>query len=66
MAFAVSFVVLLYLLQSVPIYTSDDVAKHNSKDSGIWVSYKDGVYDITRFVDSHPGGETQLAAFYEL
>lgn len=33
-----------------------DVKKHNSIDKGIWVTYRDGVYDITKFVQNHPGG----------
>jgi len=38
------------------------VAKHKSKDSRIWVTYKNGVYDITDFVGQHPGGERILLA----
>lgn len=30
--------------------------RHNSIDKGIWVTYRDGVYDITKFVQNHPGG----------
>ena len=32
------------------IYTYDDVAQHDSMDKGVWVTYKDGVYDITSFI----------------
>ena len=28
--------------------------------AGIWVTYKDGVYDVTRFVEQHPGGAQRL------
>ncbi|KAI3434691.1 hypothetical protein D9Q98_002754 [Chlorella vulgaris] len=38
----------------------DEVAKHRSKDTGIWVTYKDGVYDVTEFVEQHPGGAARL------
>jgi len=41
------------------IYTADEVAKHNSLES-IWVSYKGNVYDVTEFVQSHPGGPANL------
>lgn len=41
----------------LPVYTADDVAKHDSREKRIWVSYKSGVYDITEFVDEHPGGD---------
>ncbi|KAF5015759.1 hypothetical protein F66182_12791, partial [Fusarium sp. NRRL 66182] len=32
-----------------------DVAKHNSKES-CWIAVRDKVYDITDFLDEHPGG----------
>lgn len=35
---------------------------HRTKETGIWVTFKDGVYDITSFVDSHPGGNRILQA----
>ena len=41
---------------ALPEYSLDEVSKHNSKENGIWVSYKDGVYDVTTFVEQHPGG----------
>lgn len=37
-------------------YTRAQVKEHNTKDTGIWVTYQGGVYDVTTFVDSHPGG----------
>ena len=37
-------------------YTYDDISKHINKNNGIWVTNKEKVYDITKFVDSHPGG----------
>jgi cytochrome b involved in lipid metabolism len=40
----------------------DDVKKHNSMGSGIWVVYKNGVYDVTEFVAQHPGQEKILLA----
>ena len=45
-----------------PVYTVEDVAKRNGpKGSGpIWVTYKDGVYDITEFVEAHPGGVEKI------
>jgi len=45
-----------------PIYTKEEVAKHKNKQTRIWVTYKGGVYDITEFVDSHPGGIKILLA----
>ncbi|XP_051865408.1 sulfite oxidase, mitochondrial isoform X2 [Pristis pectinata] len=47
---------------SYPIYTRQDVAKHKTMESGIWVTYKSEVYDITNFVELHPGGDKILLA----
>ena len=42
-----------------PIYSQDDVSLRNGKNgSQCWVTYKDGVYDISDFVKRHPGGES--------
>lgn len=55
-------------------YTRDEVAKHTTEDS-LWCIIDSTVYDLTDFVDAHPGGETVLrqvagqdatAAFYNL
>lgn len=32
------------------------------RDTGIWVTYKNGVYDVTNFVSEHPGGQQILLA----
>ena len=37
-------------------YTYEDVLKHNTLEKGVWVTYKDKVYDITPFINMHPGG----------
>ncbi|KAJ8920501.1 hypothetical protein NQ315_005370 [Exocentrus adspersus] len=46
----------------LPSFSLKEVGHHNSKDSNIWVTYKEGVYDITDFVDKHPGGDQILIA----
>mmetsp|Transcript_24856 Transcript_24856/g.40306 ORF Transcript_24856/g.40306 Transcript_24856/m.40306 type:complete len:574 (-) Transcript_24856:92-1813(-) len=46
----------------LPYYSRKDVAKHKRKEDRIWVTYKDGVYDITSFVEAHPGGDRILLA----
>eukprot|EP00933_Yihiella_yeosuensis_P070685 TRINITY_DN78836_c0_g1_i1.p1 TRINITY_DN78836_c0_g1~~TRINITY_DN78836_c0_g1_i1.p1 ORF type:complete len:660 (+),score=140.00 TRINITY_DN78836_c0_g1_i1:139-2118(+) len=43
-----------------PVFTVEEVAKHTTKETGIWVSYKDGVYDITQFIQNHPGGTDKI------
>jgi len=41
-------------------YTVDEVSKHNSPSTGIWVCYQGNVYDITEFVKNHPGGMQKI------
>ena len=43
-----------------PIYKREEVAIHDNVEDGIWVVYKDGVYDITTFVKYHPGGSEKI------
>lgn len=40
----------------LPTFTRADVAKHRTPEDRIWVTFEDGVYDVTDFVRSHPGG----------
>ncbi|PAA63524.1 hypothetical protein BOX15_Mlig024834g1, partial [Macrostomum lignano] len=47
---------------NLPSVTLEEVAKHNSLQTGVWVIYQNTVYDVTNFVDSHPGGEKILLA----
>ncbi|KAL8583283.1 hypothetical protein ACOMHN_043060 [Nucella lapillus] len=46
----------------LPYFTLADVAKHKTKETGIWVTYKNAVYDITDYVNKHPGGSKILLA----
>ncbi|KAI6082572.1 acyl-CoA dehydrogenase NM domain-like protein [Hypoxylon rubiginosum] len=55
-------------------FTKAEVAKHNTEDS-LWFVIDSKVYDVTEFVDAHPGGESVLrqvagqdatVAFYNL
>ncbi|RVE47836.1 hypothetical protein evm_007467 [Chilo suppressalis] len=45
----------------LPTYRAEEVSKHDTKLS-FWVTYKQGVYDVTDFLPSHPGGEQILNA----
>lgn len=40
-------------------YTLEDIAKHDSKED-CWMAIDDSVYDVTDYIDSHPGGEEIL------
>ena len=44
----------------LPVYTREEVAKHTTPETRIWVTFRDGVYDITEFVQAHPGGAQRI------
>ncbi|EHA97401.1 Cytochrome b5 type B [Heterocephalus glaber] len=44
---------------SVTYYRLEEVAKHNSVKE-LWLVIHGRVYDVTRFLDEHPGGEEVL------
>jgi sulfite oxidase len=46
----------------LPYFELDDVAKHKTLETGVWVFFEDGVYDITEFIELHPGGKKILEA----
>ena len=41
-------------------FTYEEVSKHNSIDKKVWVTYKKDVYDITKFIQYHPGGKDKI------
>lgn len=41
------------------IFTKEEVREH-SKEEDLWVTYKKGVYDVTKFLEQHPGGKEKL------
>lgn len=43
-----------------PWITREVLAAHNTAEKRVWVSYREGVYDITDFVLSHPGGVSKI------
>ena len=42
-------------IEGLPVYTLDEVSKHVEAKDGIWITYKNGVYDVTSFINQHPG-----------
>ncbi|KAL3320541.1 hypothetical protein Ciccas_000773 [Cichlidogyrus casuarinus] len=46
--------------KSKKVYTQAEVAQHNSPEKGVWVMYGSKVYDVTSFVEHHPGGDKIL------
>jgi len=37
-------------------FTPADVASHNTVDKGLYIIVDNNVFDVTNFVDEHPGG----------
>lgn len=56
MAFAVGGLAAYHILGEKS-YSVEEIERHNSPEKGIWITYQKGVYDITRFVSVHPGGD---------
>lgn len=48
------------IIDDLPFYTLDEIQSHDHIEKGIWVIYKNGVYDITHFIDEHPGGKERI------
>jgi hypothetical protein len=45
----------------LPILTSDQVSENNGENGkSIWMSYGGNVYDVTDFVQNHPGGSEKI------
>ena len=49
--------------EEVKYFSLEEVEKHKSPsgdDKSIWIIIHDKVYDLTKFLDEHPGGEEIL------
>ena len=46
----------------LPWFTTEDVLKYNCFETGIWTTFRGGVYDITKYIDTHPGGREIILA----
>ncbi|RDA86275.1 hypothetical protein CP532_5697 [Ophiocordyceps camponoti-leonardi (nom. inval.)] len=44
-------------------YTPAQVSQHGDDANGYWVIIENNVYDITNFMDEHPGGPKILKRF---
>lgn len=36
--------------------STKEVAEHKSVEEGLWIIIDNEVYDVTKFIDEHPGG----------
>lgn len=48
--------------EAKPIIPLSEISKHNNVDD-LWMAVNGKVYDITKFVDQHPGGEEVLVEY---
>lgn len=47
--------------EGLPVYTSDQVAENDGEEGRpIWMSYGGYVYDVTTFIQNHPGGSEKI------
>lgn len=46
---------------ALPTLSRAEVAAHNGKGGSMWVTYKEGVYDISDFLANHPGGVEKIS-----
>ncbi|KAJ5888790.1 hypothetical protein N7495_008831 [Penicillium taxi] len=37
-------------------FSPADVASHNNAENGLYIIIDNNVYDVTKFIDEHPGG----------
>ncbi|KAL4229565.1 hypothetical protein ACF0H5_012604 [Mactra antiquata] len=44
------------LRDGLPTYSLADVREHKTVKDRVWVTYKNGVYDVTDYLSQHPGG----------
>lgn len=42
--------------EELKVYTFEEVSKHKTTDD-LWIVYNGRVYDVTKYIDEHPGGE---------
>ncbi|KAI0082487.1 cytochrome b5 [Panus rudis PR-1116 ss-1] len=48
-------------MSSAKVVTYEELKAHSSKDS-IWILLHEKVYDVTKFIDEHPGGDEVILA----
>lgn len=46
--------------ETLPHYTASEVLHHNNDEAGYWFIIDDTVYDVTSYLNMHPGGDALL------
>jgi len=46
--------------RELPVFSKAEVAAHAGGEAGVWVILGDKVYDVTSFLENHPGGAEKL------
>ena len=49
-------------IEKLPMFSKEEVSKHDDVSKRVWVTYKNGVYDITDFISHHPGAKNIMMA----
>ncbi|XP_070793851.1 sulfite oxidase, mitochondrial isoform X1 [Pituophis catenifer annectens] len=45
---------------SFPRFTREEVARHHNEANQVWVTYGNDVFDVTNFLELHPGGKSKI------
>ncbi|KFM82141.1 Cytochrome b5, partial [Stegodyphus mimosarum] len=45
--------------EGIKTYSLEEIAEHSNKDS-LWLLIENGVYNVTKFLEEHPGGPEPL------
>ncbi|KAI6170559.1 Cytochrome b5 heme-binding domain-containing protein [Aphelenchoides bicaudatus] len=48
--------------QSLQVYSLEEVSKHKTSAS-LWIIIEGLIYDVTKFIEEHPGGEDVIMNF---
>lgn len=43
-----------------PIFTREEVSRHHNETNRVWVTYGSDVFDVTDFLELHPGGKSKI------
>ncbi|KAF8954855.1 hypothetical protein BGZ46_002808 [Entomortierella lignicola] len=46
-------------MSEIKVFTNADLANHSTRDN-LYLAIEGKVYDVTKFIDEHPGGEEVL------